>query len=53
MNITATAMAVTPPARISDLSSIHGVKNRPNAVGTVAWIIIAPLMFANASLCLP
>jgi hypothetical protein len=52
-NIAATARAVTAAATMSERSRSHGVKNRPNAVGTVAWIIIAPLMLARASRCLP
>src|SRR5918912_1123358 len=44
---------VATAATTSGTSNSHGVKNRPNADGTVAWIIIEPEMFASASSTLP
>jgi hypothetical protein len=43
----ATASVVMAAPASSERSSRHGVKNRPRAVGTVAWIIMAPLMFVR------
>lgn len=34
-------------------SQCHLVNSRPSPLGTVAWIIMAPEMFASASLVLP
>src|SRR5699024_1471943 len=39
--------------RIRAPSNSHGVKKRPSAVGTVAWIIIEPLILASVRRCLP
>jgi hypothetical protein len=44
---------VNTPAKASEVSNSQGVKNSPMAEGTVAWIIIAPEMFASASSALP
>ncbi len=45
-------IVIAAPHSSAGLSS-QGVKNRPSALGTVAWIIIAPLMLPSASAVLP
>jgi hypothetical protein len=40
--------AVATAAMISGVFSRHGANGRPRALDTVAWIIMAPEMFANA-----
>jgi hypothetical protein len=47
------AKAVTLAAMSKGVSSRQGVKNKPKAVGIVAWIIIAPLILASANRSLP
>ena len=46
-------MAVSTPATIKGVSNSHGVANRASELGMVAWIIMAPEMFASASRSLP
>jgi hypothetical protein len=50
---TETAAAVTAAASRSGGSSSQGVNRTAKAVGTVAWIIMAPLMFASARRSFP
>ena len=52
-NKAVTAIAVTPAARITGRLKSHGVPKRPQAVGTVACIIMAPLMLASAMRSFP
>jgi hypothetical protein len=41
------------PASTSERSNSQGVPNRPHAAGTVAWIIMAPLILASAMFSRP
>src|SRR5882672_7784380 len=50
---TTTATMVTTPETTSSRENTQEVKNRPSAVGMVAWIIIAPEILASASRSLP